>query len=99
MPRPTLLILPAAALLTLLLAFVPAAPRPPRLGKVLGADISFLPQLEAKGMKFTDQGQQKDAIAIEPPKKVLLHSLPPLSSQQSRPIPQPSLAVFLPHPR
>ena len=33
-------------------------------GKMLGADISFLPQLEDRGMKFSDQGIQKDAILI-----------------------------------
>lgn len=33
-------------------------------GKILGADISFLPQLEENGMKFEDKGQQKDAIEI-----------------------------------
>lgn len=32
--------------------------------KMLGADISFLPQLEARGIKFTDKGVQKDAIQI-----------------------------------
>ncbi|WP_062541974.1 glycosyl hydrolase 53 family protein [Rufibacter tibetensis] len=32
--------------------------------RILGADISFLPQLEARGIKFTDQGVEKDAIAI-----------------------------------
>lgn len=32
--------------------------------KMLGADISFLPELEEKGMKFSDKGQQKDAIQI-----------------------------------
>ncbi|RCH55522.1 hypothetical protein DJ568_06415 [Mucilaginibacter hurinus] len=32
--------------------------------KILGADISFLPELEAKGIKFSDKGVQKDAIAI-----------------------------------
>lgn len=32
--------------------------------KILGADISFLPQLEARGIKFTDHGVEKDAIAI-----------------------------------
>jgi arabinogalactan endo-1,4-beta-galactosidase len=36
----------------------------PRLGKVLGADISFLPQLEARGLKFSDKGVPKDAIQI-----------------------------------
>ena len=33
-------------------------------GKILGADISFLPQLEAKGIKFSDKGIEKDAIEI-----------------------------------
>ncbi|MEY5068538.1 MAG: hypothetical protein RLZ47_400 [Bacteroidota bacterium] len=32
--------------------------------KMLGADISFLPELEAKGIKFSDQGIQKDPILI-----------------------------------
>ena len=32
--------------------------------KMLGADISFLPQLEAEGMQFYDDGGAKDAIAI-----------------------------------
>ena len=31
---------------------------------MLGADISFLPQLEARGMKFSDNGVDKDAIEI-----------------------------------
>jgi arabinogalactan endo-1,4-beta-galactosidase len=42
----------------------PPAPRKPKLGKVLGADISFLPQLEARGIRFSDKGVQKDAIQI-----------------------------------
>lgn len=32
--------------------------------KIIGADISFLPQLEAEGVKFTANGVQKDAIQI-----------------------------------
>ncbi len=32
--------------------------------KMIGADISFLPELEARGMKFSDKGVEKDAIAI-----------------------------------
>src|SRR4051812_27744994 len=32
--------------------------------KILGADISFLPQLEARGKKFYDKGIEKDAIQI-----------------------------------
>src|SRR5204862_1143908 len=35
-----------------------------QIGRVLGADISFLPQLEERGMKFNDKGIQKDAIQI-----------------------------------
>ncbi len=33
-------------------------------GKILGADISFLPELEAKGIKFSDKGIQKDVLQI-----------------------------------
>ncbi len=32
--------------------------------RMVGADISFLPELEDKGMKFFDKGKQKDAIEI-----------------------------------
>ncbi len=32
--------------------------------KMLGADISFLPELEARGMKFSDKGVEKDAVQI-----------------------------------
>lgn len=32
--------------------------------KMLGADISFLPQLEARGVKFSDKGVEKDAMEI-----------------------------------
>lgn len=32
--------------------------------KILGADISFLPQLESRGIKFQDHGVDKDAIKI-----------------------------------
>jgi len=32
--------------------------------RMLGADISFLPQLEDRGLAFYDNGQQKDAIQI-----------------------------------
>ncbi len=34
------------------------------LPKMIGADISFLPQLEARGFKFSDKGVEKDAIEI-----------------------------------
>lgn len=33
-------------------------------GKILGADISFLPELESRGMKFSDNGKQGDVIQI-----------------------------------
>lgn len=32
--------------------------------KILGADISFLPELENRGMKFSDNGTEKDAMLI-----------------------------------
>ena len=34
------------------------------IGKMLGADISFLPELESRGIKFSDQGIQKDVFEI-----------------------------------
>ena len=37
---------------------------PVKVDNMLGADISFLPELEAKGMKFSDNGIEKDAIQI-----------------------------------
>ena len=40
------------------------AAKPRTTGKMLGADISFLPQLEAQGIKFSDKGVEKDAIEI-----------------------------------
>jgi beta-galactosidase len=44
--------------------FPVSAPSTHPVDKMLGADISFLPQLESRGMKFQDKGQEKDAIAI-----------------------------------
>lgn len=35
-----------------------------KIDKMLGADISFLPQLEDRGIKFSDNGVEKDAIQI-----------------------------------
>jgi beta-galactosidase len=32
--------------------------------QMMGADISFLPELEARGIKFSDKGVEKDAIQI-----------------------------------
>lgn len=40
------------------------AAKPRETTKMLGADISFLPQLEARGIKFSDKGVEKDAIQI-----------------------------------
>ena len=34
------------------------------LPRMVGADISFLPQLESRGMKFSDNGVEADAISI-----------------------------------
>ncbi len=34
------------------------------VSRMLGADISFLPELEARGMKFSDNGVEKDVIQI-----------------------------------
>lgn len=36
----------------------------PVIDKMIGADISFLPELDARGVKFSDKGVQKDAIEI-----------------------------------
>ncbi|MGZ4026478.1 MAG: beta-galactosidase GalA [Flavisolibacter sp.] len=33
-------------------------------GKILGADVSFLPELEARGLKFSDKGKQEDALEL-----------------------------------
>jgi beta-galactosidase len=35
-----------------------------QVDKMLGADISFLPELEVKGMKFSDNGVEKEVIQI-----------------------------------
>jgi len=40
------------------------AARPRETEKMLGADISFLPQLEDRGMKFSDKGVEKDPLLI-----------------------------------
>jgi beta-galactosidase len=40
------------------------AAKPREATKMLGADISFLPQLEDRGMKFSDKGVEKDPILI-----------------------------------
>jgi beta-galactosidase len=43
---------------------LPASSIQHQVDKMIGADISFLPELEARGMKFSDQGTEKDAIQI-----------------------------------
>ena len=40
------------------------AAKPRTVDPMLGADISFLPELEASGIKFSDEGVTKDAIEI-----------------------------------
>jgi beta-galactosidase len=40
------------------------AAKPREATKMIGADISFLPQLEERGLKFSDNGVEKDAIQI-----------------------------------
>ncbi len=40
------------------------AAKPREATKMIGADISFLPQLEERGLKFSDKGVEKDAILI-----------------------------------
>jgi len=34
------------------------------IGRMIGADISFLPQIEDRGMKFSENGQEIDAIGL-----------------------------------
>ncbi len=43
---------------------LPVSATKKEVDKMLGADISFLPELEARGMKFSDKGVEKDAIQI-----------------------------------
>ncbi len=43
---------------------LPVQTQKKEVDKMLGADISFLPELEARGMKFSDNGVEKDAIQI-----------------------------------
>jgi beta-galactosidase len=40
------------------------AAKPQQVDPMLGADISYLPELEAKGIQFSDKGVKKDAIEI-----------------------------------
>ena len=43
---------------------VPASSMKKKVGSIIGADISFLPELEARGIRFSEQGVQKDPIQI-----------------------------------
>lgn len=38
--------------------------KPKELGKMIGADISFTPQIEAWGRSFSDGGEEKDVVQI-----------------------------------
>ncbi len=63
------LLLPVGLIVSLLMPVATHQPTPPATNKsktemILGADISFLPELEAKGIKFTVDGKQDDAIMI-----------------------------------
>ncbi|MCC6280737.1 MAG: glycosyl hydrolase 53 family protein, partial [Saprospiraceae bacterium] len=40
------------------------AAKPRKVDNMIGADISFLPELEARGIKFKDNGVEKDAMEI-----------------------------------
>lgn len=40
------------------------APTTKNIGRMIGADISFLPQIEDRGMKFYENGAETDAIAL-----------------------------------
>jgi arabinogalactan endo-1,4-beta-galactosidase len=51
----------------LILAFIPVKPlanHKKNLPRIMGADISFLPELEARGMIFYNRGKPEDAIQI-----------------------------------
>lgn len=59
----------AAVLLLLLPGFTHVSPQEASPGnrkteKILGADISFLPQLEAEGVRFKADGKENDALLI-----------------------------------
>jgi len=34
------------------------------IGRIIGADISFLPEIESRGTKFKDNGREKDAVTL-----------------------------------
>ena len=42
--------------------------------KMLGADISFLPELEAKGIRFSDQGKEQDGVIGRQCREVLSYA-------------------------
>jgi len=51
-----------------IISMVPDADQVPKtkksIGRMIGADISFLPQMEAREVKFYDRGVEKDAITL-----------------------------------
>lgn len=47
-----------------ILSVTPAWAQRDRSARILGADISFLPQLEARGIRFSVDGVQGDAVSI-----------------------------------
>jgi arabinogalactan endo-1,4-beta-galactosidase len=59
-------VLIVAFIISTLLALKPAPVKNKhvRFDKILGADISFLPQLEANGRKFYDKGKETDMLQI-----------------------------------
>jgi arabinogalactan endo-1,4-beta-galactosidase len=59
-----LLLAGIGCLLNALIASKPLEVAKKEKEKIMGADISFLPQLEDKGIQFFDHGIQKDAIQI-----------------------------------
>lgn len=55
-------VLPDFTYLTPAATQLPESTRP--VGRMIGADVSFLPQLEADGMRFYDGGQETDALEM-----------------------------------
>lgn len=51
-------------LFPLLFSFFVSFAQQPKTEQILGADISFLPELEAKGIRFSDKGKTQDAIIL-----------------------------------
>jgi len=60
----TALALTAHPIKTAFYTAIAGKPGVPAIDKMLGADISFLPQLEDRGIHFSDKGVQKDVLHI-----------------------------------